>query len=85
MNIRINAVAPGTIATPMVLGLPQEAQDMLMAPQPLNRLGRPVEVAEAVVWLSSDRAAFITGTVLPVDGGATSNAQSYDPALSPSA
>ena len=85
MNIRINAVAPGTIATPMVLGLPQEGQDMLMAPQPLNRLGRPEEVAEAVVWLSSDRASFITGTVLSVDGGATSNAQSYDPSLSPSA
>lgn len=85
MKIRVNAIAPGTIATPMVLGLPQEAQDMLVAPQPLNRLGQPDEVAEAVVWLSSDRASFVTGTVLCVDGGATSNAQSYDPQLSPSA
>lgn len=85
MNIRINAIAPGTIATPMVLALPQSSQDMLMAPQPLHRLGRPDEVAEAVVWLASDRASFVTGTVLCIDGGATSNAQSYDPELSPSA
>jgi NAD(P)-dependent dehydrogenase (short-subunit alcohol dehydrogenase family) len=83
MNIRVNAVCPGTIATPMVLSLPKEAQDMLVAPQPLHRLGKPEEVAEAVVWLSSDRASFITGIALSVDGGATSNAQSYDPRLSP--
>jgi NAD(P)-dependent dehydrogenase (short-subunit alcohol dehydrogenase family) len=85
MNIRVNAIAPGTIATSMVLGLPQEAQDMLVAPQPLHRLGRPEEVAEAVIWLCSDRASFVTGIVLSIDGGATSNAQSYDPVLSPSA
>lgn len=78
MNIRVNAVAPGTIATPIVLGLPAQAQQMLMAPQPLHRLGQPDEVAEAVVWLSSDRASFVTGTVLCIDGGATSNAQSYE-------
>jgi NAD(P)-dependent dehydrogenase (short-subunit alcohol dehydrogenase family) len=84
LNIRVNAIAPGTIATPMVLGLPEEAQQMLMAPQPLHRLGTAEEVAEAVVWLSSSRASFVTGIVLAVDGGATSNAQSYDPQLSPS-
>lgn len=84
MNIRINAVAPGTIATPMVLSLPDEAQKVLVAPQPLNRLGAPEEVAEAVVWLSCDRASFVTGIVMPVDGGATANAQSYDPNLTPS-
>jgi NAD(P)-dependent dehydrogenase (short-subunit alcohol dehydrogenase family) len=83
MNIRVNAVCPGTIATPMVLSLPKEAQDMLVAPQPLNRLGRPEEVAEAVVWLSSDRASFVTGIAMSVDGGATSNAQSYSPVTSP--
>lgn len=69
----------------MVLELPQEAQDVLLAPQPLHRLGRPEEVAGAVVWLSLDRASFITGTVLNDDGGATSNAQSFDPNLSPAA
>jgi len=83
MNIRVNSIAPGTIATPMVLSLPKEAQDMLVAPQPLNRLGDPREVAQGVVWLSSDRTSFITGITLSIDGGATSNAQSYDPANSP--
>lgn len=83
-NIRINAVAPGTIATSMVLSLPKAGQDMLMAPQPMHRLGRPEEVADGVVWLASERASFVTGIVLSIDGGATSNAQSYDPALSPS-
>jgi NAD(P)-dependent dehydrogenase (short-subunit alcohol dehydrogenase family) len=83
MNIRVNSIAPGTIATPMVLSLPQEAQEMLMAPQPLHRLGTPKEVAEGVVWLSSDRASFVTGITLSIDGGATSNAQSYHPSTSP--
>lgn len=85
MNIRINAIAPGAIATPMVLNLPKEAQDVLMDPQPLHRFGTPEEVAEAVIFLSSDKAAFIIGTTLSIDGGATSNAQSYNPNLSPSA
>lgn len=85
MGIRINAVAPGAIATPMVLNLPQPAQEMLLAPQPLHRFGTPEEVAEAVIWLSSEKSSFVLGTVLSIDGGATSNAQSYDPNLSPSA
>lgn len=84
MGIRINAIAPGAIATPMVLSLPKEAQDVLMDPQPMHRFGTPEEVAEAVLFLASDKAAFITGTTLSIDGGATSNAQSYNPALSPS-
>lgn len=84
MGIRINAIAPGAIATPMVLTLPKEAQDVLLDPQPLHRFGTPAEVAEAVVFLASERASFITGTILSIDGGATSNAQSYSPTLSPS-
>ncbi|MFL5692186.1 MAG: SDR family oxidoreductase, partial [Ktedonobacteraceae bacterium] len=51
MVIRINAVAPGAIATPMVLKQPQAAQDALMVPQPMHRLGTPEEYAEAVIWL----------------------------------
>lgn len=82
-GIRINAIAPGAIATPMVLDLPQAGQDMLMAPQPLHRFGTPEEVAELVVFLSSDKSPFILGTTISIDGGATSNAQSYDPNLSP--
>lgn len=83
LGIRINAVAPGAIGTPMVLGLPRAAQDALLAPQPLHRFGTSEEVADAVLFLASDRSSFITGTILSVDGGATSNAQSYDPSLSP--
>jgi NAD(P)-dependent dehydrogenase (short-subunit alcohol dehydrogenase family) len=83
MGIRINAVAPGAIATPMVLTPPKEAQDVLMDPQPMHRFGTPEEVAEAVIFLASDKASFITGAILSIDGGATSNAQSYNPVLSP--
>jgi len=61
-----------------------EAQDVLMDPQPMHRFGTPEEVAEAVIFLASDKASFITGAILSIDGGATSNAQSYNPALSPS-
>lgn len=83
MGIRINAIAPGAIATPMVVGLPKEEQQVLLDPQPLNRFGQPEEVADAVLWLASEKSSFVTGTVLSIDGGATSNAQSYSPALSP--
>jgi NAD(P)-dependent dehydrogenase (short-subunit alcohol dehydrogenase family) len=77
-------LAPGAIATPMVVNLPQAEQDMLMAPQPLHRFGTPEEVAEAVLWLTSDKSSFVLGSVLVIDGGATSNATSYDPSSSPS-
>lgn len=84
-GVRVNAIAPGAIGTPMVLSLPQATQDSLMAPQPLHRLGTPEEVAEAVLWLCSDKSSFVLGVTLPVDGGATANAQSYSPQNSPSA
>lgn len=83
MSIRINAVAPGAIATPMILNQPQVMQDMVMAPQPMHRFGTPEEVAELVLWLSSDRSSFVTGAVFSIDGGATSNIWSYDPMQSP--
>lgn len=85
MGIRINAVAPGAISTPMVAQLPARAKEMILAPQPLHRLGTPEEVADAVVWLASDKSSFVVGTVLSIDGGATANAESYNPELSPSA
>jgi NAD(P)-dependent dehydrogenase (short-subunit alcohol dehydrogenase family) len=71
-GIRINAICPGVIRTPMIEGLinvyPQlEAQ--LIAQEPIGRMGRPEEVAEAVVWLCSDRASFVTGIDMDVDGG----------------
>ena len=85
MGVRINAIAPGAIATPMVLTLPQPVQDSLVAPQPLTRMGTPEEVAELVLFLCSNKAPFMIGNIVSIDGGATSNAQSYSPETSPSA
>lgn len=71
-GIRVNAVLPGPIATPMILsGLDPEAERRLSR-VPLNRLGRPEEVAEAVLFLVSDRSTFLTGSELTIDGGQTS-------------
>jgi 3-oxoacyl-[acyl-carrier protein] reductase len=68
-NIRVNAVAPGFIATDMALAVPEKVLQGMIAHTPLNRLGRPEDIAEAYYWLASDAAGFITGTVLSVDGG----------------
>jgi NAD(P)-dependent dehydrogenase (short-subunit alcohol dehydrogenase family) len=73
-GIRVNAVAPGTIRTERVKRLPEEpgGQEYLEAIEklhPMGRIGEPSEVAEAILFLASDAASFITGAVLPVDGG----------------
>jgi NAD(P)-dependent dehydrogenase (short-subunit alcohol dehydrogenase family) len=68
-GIRVNCIAPAHIPTAMNATFDQEA--IVRAMQPLQRLGSPRDVAEAVLYLSSDRAAQITGIVLPVDGGTT--------------
>lgn len=68
-GIRINAVGPGYIDTPLLVGLPAEALAALVALHPIGRLGRSEEVAELVTWLSSDRASFVAGAYYPVDGG----------------
>ncbi|MBE7212329.1 MAG: SDR family oxidoreductase [Gluconacetobacter diazotrophicus] len=70
-NIRVNAVAPGTIETPPVKRMPRDQRDRLDAAHPVGRIGQPEEVANAVLFLASDEASFITGAVLPVDGGYT--------------
>ncbi len=68
-NVRVNAVAPGPIMTPMLRRDWQGDIEKAANGVPMGRVGRPEEVAEAVVWLCSDRASFITGHILPIDGG----------------
>ena len=68
-GIRVNAVSPGTTATDMVAHLPQETLDELAEETPLGRLGKPEDVADAVRFLVSGRAAYITGQDIPVNGG----------------
>jgi NAD(P)-dependent dehydrogenase (short-subunit alcohol dehydrogenase family) len=71
-NIRINAVCPGLISTPMVAWQAVHYPDAVAKfteLEPMGRLGRPEEIAEAVVWLCSDAASFVTGHPLAVDGG----------------
>ena len=68
-GIRVNAVAPGFIATEMVAAMPQKVLDVMAGKTPLARLGAPEDIANAYVWLASDAASFISGTVLSVDGG----------------
>ena len=71
-GIRINAVCPGAIDTPMLGRIGEGAQRLgisLVAENPAGRLGAPAEVADAVVWLCSDAASFITGQTLTIDGG----------------
>ncbi len=68
-GVRANAVAPGYITTDMTAGLPDDVRDTLVSHTPLARLGTPEDVAGLVAFLCTDAAAFITGTVIPVDGG----------------
>lgn len=68
-GVRINAVAPGPINTPMTAPAPPGMLAPLIARTTLGRIGQPDEVGEAVAWLCSDAAAYINGVVLPVDGG----------------
>jgi NAD(P)-dependent dehydrogenase (short-subunit alcohol dehydrogenase family) len=68
-GIRVNAVCPGAIMTPLMSDQPPERQQEILAPQAMTRFGEPEEVAAAVVWLCSDQASFVTGVALPVDAG----------------
>ncbi|HEX3803354.1 MAG TPA: glucose 1-dehydrogenase [Solirubrobacteraceae bacterium] len=68
-RIRVNAVCPGAIMTPLMTDLPPERAAEILAPQAMKRPGDPAEVAAAVVWLCSDDASFVTGVALPVDAG----------------
>lgn len=70
-GIRVNAVGPGFIRTPMISVLDQDpsVMEQIVAMHPIGRLGQPEEVAELVIWLSSDKASFVTGAYYPIDGG----------------
>ncbi len=67
--IRVNAVSPGRVETPMMLASNIADMSAVAAGLPLKRLGRPEEVANAVLWLCSDETSFVTGHILEVDGG----------------
>jgi NAD(P)-dependent dehydrogenase (short-subunit alcohol dehydrogenase family) len=70
-KLRVNAVGPGFIRTPLIAGLEQNTQvrDHLISLHPVGRLGESEEVAELVIWLSSEKASFVTGAYYAVDGG----------------
>ena len=68
-GIRVNAVAPGFIVTDMIETVPENVISQLVGKTPLARMGNPEDIANAYIYLSSDLASFVTGTVLSVDGG----------------
>lgn len=69
-GIRVNAVAPGIIATDMVKALPKEMIDPLIKSIPLGRIGEPEDIANGILFLASDMASYITGEILSIDGSA---------------
>jgi 3-oxoacyl-[acyl-carrier protein] reductase len=68
-RIRVNAVAPGFIATEILKAMPEKVLEGMVARTPLGRMGQPEDIANAYVWLASSAAAFVTGAVISVDGG----------------
>jgi 3-oxoacyl-[acyl-carrier protein] reductase len=68
-NIRVNAVAPGFIATGMIQQMPEKVLERMKAGTPIGRIGTPEDIANAYLWLASDAASFVHGAVLSVDGG----------------
>ncbi len=68
-GIRVNAVGPGFIETPLLDALDAEMKKQLVSLHPIGRLGKSEEVAELIYWLSSDKSSFVTGSYYPIDGG----------------
>ena len=68
-GVRVNAVAPGFIFTPMTEKMPEKVLDMMAKKAPIKRLGTPEDIANAYLYLASDEASFVTGTVLEITGG----------------
>jgi NAD(P)-dependent dehydrogenase (short-subunit alcohol dehydrogenase family) len=70
-GIRVNAICPGMVRTPMVASIPPDLMAQYEQTQPIGRLAEPDEIAQAAIWLCSARASFVTGVALAVDGGST--------------
>jgi NAD(P)-dependent dehydrogenase (short-subunit alcohol dehydrogenase family) len=70
-GIRVSAVCPACVDTPMLASAPEEVRQYLKTLHPIGRFGKPEEVAAAVMWLCSDQSAFVTGTGIVLDGGAS--------------
>ncbi len=68
-GIRVNAVAPGFIATEILSSMPEKVIENMVAHTPVGRMGKPEDIADAYVWLASDAAAFVHGATISVDGG----------------
>lgn len=68
-NITVNTIAPGYVETDMVRAVPKEVLAKIVAEIPVGRLGRPEDIARAVLFLAADEAGFVTGAILPVNGG----------------
>ena len=68
-GVRVNAIAPGFIASSMTDAVPQEARDKMIGSIPLKRIGQPEDVAETALFLASQSSSYITGQVISVDGG----------------
>lgn len=68
-GITVNAVAPGFISTDMTAAMPEKAKDKVLTSIPLGKMGQPEDIASAVLFLASDKASYITGQVIHVDGG----------------
>jgi len=68
-GVRVNAIAPGFIATEMVQKMPEKVLDDMKAKTPLGRLGKPEDIANAFLWLASDEASYVHGATISVDGG----------------
>jgi len=68
-GIRVNAVAPGFVATEILRAMPQKVLDQMIGHTPLGRMGEPRDIANTYVWLASDQASYVHGTTISVDGG----------------
>jgi NAD(P)-dependent dehydrogenase (short-subunit alcohol dehydrogenase family) len=72
-GVRVNAICPGYVQTPLAAGAIERRGGDILARVPLRRIGTPGEIAELVVWLCSDHASFVTGESIAADGGHTAN------------